>query len=78
MSKIQDALRRIQEGSGPRPKKPADADDTNQIAKLVVAPPTETDDLENYDGRRVTVGDGVRGVAAMKYLMQAMREALGQ
>ena len=55
MSKIQDALRKIQSGAGSRQQKPVPAGETSRIAALTIAPPEEEEDLENYDGRIVTI-----------------------
>ncbi len=55
MSKIQDALQKIQSAGTARAPKKISSGDTSQVAAIVLQPATEQDDLANYDGRLVEV-----------------------
>lgn len=55
MSKIQNALRKIQAGGKSPARVDVDSAETSQVATIVMQPATDKDDLESYDGRLVTV-----------------------
>ena len=55
MSKIQDALQKIQSAGNARAPKEVSTGDTSQVAAIVLQPATDHDDLATYDGRLVEV-----------------------
>lgn len=55
MSKIQDALRKIQSGGGSGARRIAETSETKQVATVVIEPAASLDVPDNYDGRVVAV-----------------------
>ena len=50
MSKIQDALQKIQSAGNARAPKEVSTGDTSQVAAIVLQPATDHDDPATYDG----------------------------